>query len=131
AYAKEGSLGVALEHFENHVAVAEPLDDTEAARRSANLTNAFVEGAAGILEVSAVNLRRRGEGRLPANLILTRDGAAQLPRLMPINERFGPSWGCFVEMPVERGIALALGMSPVDAPTGVPRREQYAAWAEL
>src|SRR5439155_8409945 len=86
AYAKEGSLGVALEHFENHVAVAEPLDDTEAARRSANLTNAFVEGAAGILEVSAVNLRRRGEGRLPANLILTRDGGDQLPRLMPINE---------------------------------------------
>ncbi len=131
AYAKEGSLGVALEHFENHVAPAEPLDDTEAARRAADLTNAFVEGAASILDISAVNRRRRGEGRLPANLILTRDGGDHLPRLVPINERFGPSWGCFVEMPVERGIALALGMTPVDAPTGMPRREQYAAWAEL
>ena len=36
-----------------------------------------------------------------------------------------------MEMPVERGIALLLGMAPVDAPTGMPRPEQYAAWAEL
>ena len=36
-----------------------------------------------------------------------------------------------MEMPVERGIALVLGMDPVDAPTAIPRREQYAAWAAL
>jgi len=62
---------------------------------------------------------------------LTRDGGDHIPRLTPIKERFGPSWGCFVEMPVERGIAMLLGMAPVDAPTGMPRREQYGAWAEL
>jgi len=73
----------------------------------------------------------RAEGRLPANLILTRDGGDHVPHLTPIQERFGPSWGCFVEMPVERGIALVLGMSPVDAPTGTDRSAQYAAWAEL
>jgi 2,3-bisphosphoglycerate-independent phosphoglycerate mutase len=131
AYAKEGSLGVALERFENRVAQARPLDDSEEAARAAELTNAFVEGAARILEASPVNRRRREEGRLPANLILTRDGGDHVPRLTPIRERFGPSWGCFVEMPVERGIALVLQMAPVDAPTGMARREQYAAWAEL
>jgi 2,3-bisphosphoglycerate-independent phosphoglycerate mutase len=26
---------------------------------------------------------------------------------------------------------MVLGMAPVDAPTGMPRREQYTAWAEL
>jgi 2,3-bisphosphoglycerate-independent phosphoglycerate mutase len=78
-----------------------------------------------------VNARRRREGRLPANLILTRDGGDHVPNLQPIKERFGPSWGCFVEMPVERGIAMILGMAQVDAPTGMPRRDQYAAWAAL
>ncbi len=131
AYAKEGSLGVALETFENRVAECRPLDDSDEARRAADLTNAFVQGAARILEASEVNARRRKEGRLSANLVLTRDGGDHIPRLQPIKERFGPEWGCFVEMPVERGIALVLGMAPVDAPTGMPRRDQYAAWADL
>src|SRR5262249_39055341 len=113
------------------VATAEPLDGTEEARRSAELTNAFVEGSATILDASETNARRRVEGRLPANLILTRDAGDHIPNLQPIRDRFGPSWGCFVEMPVERGISMVLGMSPVDAPTGGDRREQYAAWASL
>jgi 2,3-bisphosphoglycerate-independent phosphoglycerate mutase len=131
AYAKEGSLGVALETFDNRAAAAEPLDGTEEARRGAELTNRWVEEAGRVLDASEVNRRRRAEGRLPANLVLTRDGGDHIPRLQPIKERFGPSWGCFVEMPVERGIARLLGMAPVDAPTGMPRREQYAEWASL
>ncbi len=131
AYKKEGSLGVALETFENRVATSEPLDGTAEARRAAELTNAFVQGSASVLEGSEVNRRREREGRLPGNLVLTRDAGDHVPRLTPIKERFGPAWGCFVEMPVERGIALVLGMAPVDAPTDMPRREQYAAWAEL
>src|SRR5207237_10525285 len=104
---------------------------TEQARRAADLTNLFVESAARVLETSAVNARRRAEGRLPANLVLTRDGGDHIPRLAPIKDRFGPEWGCFVEMPVERGIALALGMSAVEASTGGRRRDQYAAGAAL
>jgi 2,3-bisphosphoglycerate-independent phosphoglycerate mutase len=131
AYAREGPLGVALETFESRVATAEPIDGGEGARRAADLTNRFVADAARALDASPVNARRRAEGRMPANLVLTRDGGDHLPRLTPIKDRFGPEWGCFVEMPVERGIALALGMGAVDAPTGIPRREQYAAWAAL
>ena len=116
AYRKEGHLGVALETFEPVVARCEPLEDTAEARRAAELTNAFVEGAAKILDASEVNAARRRAGKLPANLILTRDGGDHRPSLQPIAERFGPSWGCFVEMPVERGIAMILGMEPVDAP---------------
>jgi 2,3-bisphosphoglycerate-independent phosphoglycerate mutase len=131
AYRKEGPLGVALETFENRVLVAEPLDDTEEARRAAELVNRFTEDSARVLEASEVNARRRAEGRLAANLILSRDAGDHVPQLVPIRERFGPAWGCFVEMPVERGIAMVLGMSPVDAPADLPRREQYAAWAAL
>jgi 2,3-bisphosphoglycerate-independent phosphoglycerate mutase len=131
AYAKEGSLGVALETFESRVAEARALDESEEAERAAGLTNLFVDGAARILEASEVNVRRRAEGRLAANLILTRDGGDHVPKLTPIKDRFGPSWGCFVEMPVERGIALVLGMAQVDAPTGIPRQQQYERWAAL
>jgi len=130
AYRKEGSLGVALETFEPEVVRSEPLEDTEEARRSAELTNAFVEGAAKILDASEVNARRRRAGKLPGNLILTRDGGDHVPRLQSIRDRFGPSWGCFVEMPVERGIALLLGMAPVDAPR-LAAEDDYARWARL
>ena len=131
AYVKRGSLGVALETFEDEVAWAEPLDETDGARRAAELTNAFVRESARILDASETNARRRTEGRLPANLILTRDAGDHRPRLTPIRERFGPSWGCFVEMPVERGIALVLGMGEVPAPSPPDPEERYAAWATL
>jgi 2,3-bisphosphoglycerate-independent phosphoglycerate mutase len=130
AYRKEGSLGVALETFEPVVATCEPLEDTEDALRAAELTNAFVEGSHTILEASEVNAARRAAGKLPANVILSRDGGDHRPRLQPIKERFGPDWGCFVEMPVERGIAVLLGMTPVDAPRLLAEGD-YVRWAEL
>jgi 2,3-bisphosphoglycerate-independent phosphoglycerate mutase len=130
AYRKEGSLGVALETFELEVARCEPLEDTDAAGRAAELTNAFVEGAAKILDASEENAERRRNGRLPANLVLTRDGGDHVPKLQPIRDRFGPAWGCFVEMPVERGIAMLLGMDPVDAPR-LSTEADYARWGAL
>ena len=137
AYRKDGSLGVALETFEPVVVRCEPIEETDAARRAADLTNRFVEDAAKILDVSEVNEERRRLGKLPGNLILTRDGGDHLPRLQSIRDRFGPDWGCFVEMPVERGIAKMLGMHPVPAPRlaiDVPSDvavAQYADWARL
>jgi 2,3-bisphosphoglycerate-independent phosphoglycerate mutase len=137
AYRREGHLGVALETFDSKVASCRPLAGDESSKRAADLTNAFVEGSHRILEGSEVNERRRAEGRLPANLILTRDAGDRRPTLQPIGERFGRSWGCFVEMPVERGIALALGMEPVPAPRldpagfGPSAEERYAEWADL
>jgi 2,3-bisphosphoglycerate-independent phosphoglycerate mutase len=130
AYRKEGHLGVALETFEPEVRRSEPLEDDDAARRAASLTNAFVEGSARILDVSEVNEERRRAGKLPANLILTRDAGDHVPELQPIRKRFGMAWGCFVEMPVERGIALLLGMAPVDAPRLVVEQD-YASWGSL
>jgi 2,3-bisphosphoglycerate-independent phosphoglycerate mutase len=131
AYGKQGHLGVALETFEPRVVTAEPLDDTPEARRGADLTNAFVEGAARILDRSEVNTRRRERGKLPGNLILTRDGSDHLPPIQPIKERFGPSWGCFVEMPVERGIAMLLGMETVDVPRLDGSDDAFAIWADV
>jgi 2,3-bisphosphoglycerate-independent phosphoglycerate mutase len=137
AYERRGHLGVALESFEPVVATAVALDASSGAERAADLTNAFVEGSARILDASEINTLRRKDGKLPGNLILTRDGGDHRPNLEPIAERFGMPWGCFVEMPVERGISIALGMQPVDAPRldasgfGPAAEERYAEWAHL
>ena len=128
AYRKEGSLGVALETFGDTVVTATPLDGSPEAERAAALTNAFVEGSARVLDRSAVNARRRDAGKLAGNLILTRDGGDTVPRLQPIRDRFGFGWACFVEMPVERGIAKVLGMEGLDVPR-LSGPEDYAVWA--
>lgn len=137
AYRREGHLGVALETFEPFVVTPEALEDTEAARLAADLTRTFVRESSLLLDEGQVNERRRAAGKLPANVILTRDAGDHLPDLEPIAHRFGVGWGCFVEMPVERGIALALGMEPVNVPRldpagfGPAADDAYARWAHL
>jgi 2,3-bisphosphoglycerate-independent phosphoglycerate mutase len=134
AYGREGSLGVAKETFENRVVEVAPLsghDDDDAAVRAADLTNRWLRASFDVLDASEVNQRRRSSGKLPGNFVLTRDGGDHLPKLEPFKERFGPEMGCFVEMPVELGIARLMEMGMVEAPTGIPADEQYEAWARL
>jgi len=134
AYGRVGSLGVALETFEPYVVRVAPLDgheDDERARRAATITNEWLAAAFEVLDASGVNERRRSNGRLAGNFVLTRDGGDHVPKLQSFKDRFGPAMGCFVEMPVELGIARLMGMGVVEAPSGVPQREQYEAWAAL
>ncbi|MCM8798426.1 MAG: alkaline phosphatase family protein [Candidatus Omnitrophica bacterium] len=116
AYGKEGVFGVAKEKFENFVQRCLPEEDTFSARLSAKLTNEFMEKSQQILEESEINKKRIKEGKLPANVILTRDAGDRLPKFPSLKERWGVNFGCFVEMPVERGIALLTGMEIVDLP---------------
>ncbi|MDQ3646086.1 MAG: alkaline phosphatase family protein [Actinomycetota bacterium] len=134
AYGRQGALGVALETFDNHVVHVGPVAGHEqdpAARRAAHLTNAWLGASFEVLDSSDVNTRRRKAGKLPGNFILTRDGGDHLPQLVSFKEKFGPQMGCFVEMPVELGIARLTGMGIVEASTGIPAAEQYEQWADL
>ncbi|MDQ3219019.1 MAG: alkaline phosphatase family protein [Actinomycetota bacterium] len=134
AYGREGTLGVAKETFENRVVEVAPLaghEDDDAAVLAARLSNEWLQASYEVLEGSEVNRTRRAAKRLPGNFILTRDGGDHLPELEPFKSKFGPEFGCFVEMPVELGIAKLTGMGVVEAPTGVSATEQYQAWAEL
>ncbi|MGH2757475.1 MAG: alkaline phosphatase family protein, partial [Actinomycetota bacterium] len=122
------------ETFDNRVVHVAPVaghDSDGAAKRASDLTNEWLAAAYGVLEASEVNARRRKAGKLPGNFVLTRDGGDHLPDLVPFKDKFGPEFGCFVEMPVELGIARLTGMGIVEAPTGIPAPEQYEAWAEL
>lgn len=132
AYGRVEGLGVAREHAGNEVEVCEPLDQSEEARASAALVNEFTEQARRILDQHPVNARRRADGKPPANLILVRDAGDHAPQLPPIAERFGVRFGCFVEMPVERGIAELTGMHVIPVPpAGDDDKERvYREWAQ-
>jgi 2,3-bisphosphoglycerate-independent phosphoglycerate mutase len=131
AYARVGGLGVARATFKEEVQVCEPLDDSAEAKLAAALVNEFTWKSRQILDAHAVNARRIAAGKMPGNLILVRDGGDHLPKVPSMRERFGVSLGCFVEMPVERGIAQFLGMGIVEVPqsSSGTRAQVYGAWA--
>lgn len=134
AYGRQGALGVAKETFDNHVVHVAPVaghEDDDAAALGARLTNDWLRASYDVLSTSHVNKERVAAGKLPGNFILTRDGGDHLPNLVPFKDKFGPEMGCFVEMPVEMGIARLTGMGIIEAPTGIPAAEQYEAWAKL
>jgi 2,3-bisphosphoglycerate-independent phosphoglycerate mutase len=134
AYGRRGSLGVALETFDNRVVHVAPVvghHSEPSARLAAELTNQWLSAAHDVLERSEVNTKRVREGKLPANFILTRDGGDHVPDLVPFKQKFGPAMGCFVEMPVELGIARLMGMGVVEAPAGMAPEPQYERWAAL
>jgi 2,3-bisphosphoglycerate-independent phosphoglycerate mutase len=134
AYGRQGSLGVAKESFENRVVTVTPVGGHEAdetARRAAHLTNEWLAASHDVLETSETNQARRSEGKLPGNFILTRDGGDHVPKLDSFKDKFGPEMGCFVEMPVELGIARLMGMGVVEAPTDIEPAKQYESWASL
>ncbi|NQT06099.1 MAG: 2,3-bisphosphoglycerate-independent phosphoglycerate mutase [Candidatus Omnitrophica bacterium] len=119
AYEKEGVYGVAKPTFESIIMDCTPTEGNEKNQRAidaANLTNEFTEKSSKILNDSGINKKRISEKKLPGNLILSRDGGNSLPKFPDINKKFNLKFGCFVEMPVERGIALLTGMEIVKLP---------------
>jgi 2,3-bisphosphoglycerate-independent phosphoglycerate mutase len=131
AYARVGGLGVALPTFKEEVVECAPLDDSPSARTAAALINEFTVRSRAILDAHPVNAARRAAGKPPGNLILVRDAGDHVPQVPSMRERFGITLGCFVEMPVERGIARYLGMGVVEVPHSVSatRAEIYREWA--
>ncbi|HEY3246778.1 MAG TPA: alkaline phosphatase family protein [bacterium] len=130
AYARVKGLGVAKAEFGNLVEECQPLDDSPEAWTAAELVNEFTRKSRGILEAHPVNQRRRERGDPPANVILVRDAGDHLPEVPSMRERFGVDFGCFVEMPVERGIARILGMAIIEVPPSMGDRDRvYRQWA--
>ncbi len=116
AYERVEGLGVAKVDVELTLNECLPLEDSEAARISAGLVNEFTKKSHMVMEKHDVNKRRAAEGKLKANLILTRDGGDQLPKFFSINERYGVRFACLADMPVERGISRLAGMQLVEIP---------------
>lgn len=111
AYVRVGKVSVAVPKPDNKLAQIKPLNpQDEAASLTARLANEFVDKAISILKDHPLNKERARKGLLQANVILIRDAGDSLPKVTPINQLHGLKFGAVAEMPVERGIARALGM---------------------
>ena len=110
AYSRIEELGVAKTEIEMVLKKCEPMDETEEAKISAKLVNEFVEKSHTVLDEHEINKRRVTEGKLKANVILTRDAGHFLPKFFNINERYGVRFVSLTDMPVERGISKLAGM---------------------
>ncbi|MEM3134745.1 MAG: 2,3-bisphosphoglycerate-independent phosphoglycerate mutase, partial [Candidatus Bathyarchaeia archaeon] len=116
AYERVAGLGVAKMDVRMILEDCIPLEDSESARISAALVNEFVWKSHEVLDGHEVNRLREAEGKLKANVILTRDAGDTLPKFFNINEWYGVRFACLADMPVERGIARLAGMRLIELP---------------
>ena len=134
AYGREGVFGVALEKFPNTILESKPVEGYEndpQAIEAAKLLNEWTQKAHRVLQSSKINQKRIQEKKMPANAIVSRDAGDHLPKFPSIKESRGLKLGSFVQMPVEKGIALLTGIEVVEIPqsTGKPEVD-YPLWAE-
>ena len=110
AYAVINGIGVATPNAKMVLKKSAPTEATEEARNSAALVNEFIEKTHKLWENHAVNKRRASEGKLKANVVLTRDAGHLLPKFFNISERYGVKFAALADMVAEKGIAELAGM---------------------
>jgi 2,3-bisphosphoglycerate-independent phosphoglycerate mutase len=111
AYGKLNGIGIAKTNVDNMTvqnSISE--DHSESSTLSANIVNEFTTKSIALMKDHYVNLDRIAKNKKPMNVILLRDAGNSVPHLQPINEKYGISTSCLVDMPVEIGIAKIIGM---------------------
>jgi 2,3-bisphosphoglycerate-independent phosphoglycerate mutase len=109
-YTVVNGIGVATPNVEMVLKKCEPTDNTEEARNAAALVNEFIEKTHELWENHEVNRKRAAEGKLKANVVLTRDAGHLLPKLFNINEKYHVRFAALADMTAEKGIAELAGM---------------------
>lgn len=134
AYGREGIFGVALEKFPNTILESKPVEGYEngiKAAEAAQLLNEFTQKAHRVLQEAGVNKKRVSEKKMPGNAIVSRDAGDHLPNFPTLQEAQGIKFGSFVQMPVEKGIALLTGIEVVNIPQSTGKAEiDYPLWVE-
>jgi 2,3-bisphosphoglycerate-independent phosphoglycerate mutase len=110
AYALINGIGVATPNVEMVLKKCVPTDATEEAWNAAKLVNEFIEKTHKLWENHEVNRKRAAEGKLKANVVLTRDAGHLLPKFFNINERYSVKFAALTDMTAEKGIAALAGM---------------------
>jgi 2,3-bisphosphoglycerate-independent phosphoglycerate mutase len=88
---------------------ARPLENTAAAKRTAQIINKLTHYFHEILKKHPLNIEREMAGLFPANIILCR-GAGKLPDLVPLTLRYNISAVAISAMPLVKGVCKAAGM---------------------
>jgi len=135
AYQRCGGISVVKENFENVVGESKVLaghEDSSEAGEAAAILNEFTLKSWDVLNNSQINKKRIEEKKSPANILLARDAADRLPQLASLNSLFGVKFGSFVQMPIERGIAILTGMDIIGIPSSTGHVDvDYQVWAKI
>jgi len=111
-----------LESFPPHDNVGTPWRDlalrpietsSREAKETAALLNRFVEESRTFLENHPVNMRRRADGKQPANLLWPW-APGKKPEMPTIRERFGISGAAITAVDLIKGLAIYAGMKPIN-----------------
>ena len=89
------------------------LDDSASSERTADIVNKFVKISHEMLGKNPVNLRRKKEGLLPANIVLPR-GAGMVPHMESIEKRSGIKAGAIAGVSIVKGVCRLAGMEVLD-----------------
>lgn len=91
------------------------LDDTEEAKKTADILNKVVEKSYELLKDHPINIKRIESGENAANIIIPR-GAGAVPKVEPFGEKYGLNPVCIAETGLIKGIASIAGMQLIDIP---------------
>jgi 2,3-bisphosphoglycerate-independent phosphoglycerate mutase len=116
AYKRIDGVGAADLEAKMVLKKSTPMDDTEEAKIAAKLVNEFTQKSITVLDQHEINKKRVKEGKLKANVILSRDAGHLVPKFPFLSQLYGLSFVCLADMNVERGISKLVGMSLVDLP---------------
>jgi len=111
AYRMREGIAEALKEFPKTVMESQPLE--KGAELSAELLNEFTKKSYELLDSHPINKKRAKEGKLKANVILSRDAGNELPKLYNISKKYGKKWAILADMPLEMGIGKLCGMESV------------------
>ncbi len=91
------------------------LDETEEAKKTADILNKVVAKSYELLKDHPINIKRIESGENPANIIIPR-GAGAVPKVEPFGEKYGLNPVCIAETGLIKGIASIAGMQLIDIP---------------
>ncbi|MBE0477607.1 2,3-bisphosphoglycerate-independent phosphoglycerate mutase [Candidatus Aerophobetes bacterium] len=120
-----GGLSPAISDTDPHSAEkkppleSKPLDDSPEAKRTATIVNKFVKKSLEILGFHTLNKEREKQGKLPANILITR-GAGIYQKVESYKERYGITSCCIAGSALYKGVARYVGMDilKVEGATG-------------
>jgi 2,3-bisphosphoglycerate-independent phosphoglycerate mutase len=131
AYLRSGKISLAQPGAKEYeIPKCEPLDDSPEAVKSAALVNEFGFKTRQVLDSHPVNLRRRAQGKKPANFVLMRDAGTTKPTVQGFRDKWGLKAAMIADLPAELGIGRLLGMDVREIPPGTSL-EDYRRRAEL
>lgn len=88
---------------------SKPVEDTREAKKTARILNEVVKRSKAILSSHPLNKQREREGKLVANIILTR-GAGVYEKVESLKDRYGFSSCCIAGSALYKGVAKYVGM---------------------